>query len=132
QFLVEQLSNVPSETRNEDDWTTYETTRNVAKQISDDTTGGWRGVTGSIDYQTGAFTILALEQYTYPEYVIKQTFNGYVRKLDVTNTAKTQTFNGSTITAIAQASNLTHAPYNENITSPELTIDLLPLMDNTV
>ncbi len=132
QFLVEQLSNVPSETRNEDDWTTYETTRNVAKQISDDTTGGWRGVTGAIDYQTGAFTILALEQYTYPEYVIKQTFNGYVRKLDVTNTSKTQTFNGSTITAIAQASNLAHAPYNENITSPELTIDLLPLMDNTV
>ncbi len=132
QFLVEQLSNVPSETRNEDDWTTYETTRNVAKQISDDTTGGWRGVTGSIDYQTGAFTILALEQYTYPEYVIKQTFNGYVRKLDVTNTAKTQTFNGGTITAIAQASNLAHAPYDENITSPELTIDLLPLMDNTV
>ena len=68
QFLVEQLSNVPSVSRKVDDWTTYQTTRNVAKQIDDDTAGGWRGVTGSIDYQTGAFTILALENYNYPEW----------------------------------------------------------------
>ncbi|USE38681.1 hypothetical protein [Endozoicomonas sp. SCSIO W0465] len=133
QFLVEQLSNVPNGARQEDDWTTYETTRNVAKQVSDDTAGGWRGVTGTIDYQTGAFTILALQDYSYPEWRVSRTYNnGYIRKVEATNTTKTQTFNGSTITAIAQASNLSHAPYNENITSPELTIDLLPLMDNVV
>uniref|UniRef100_UPI0021496949 hypothetical protein n=1 Tax=Endozoicomonas sp. YOMI1 TaxID=2828739 RepID=UPI0021496949 len=126
--------NVPSVSRKVDDWTTYETTRNVAKQIDDDTTGGWRGVTESIDYQTGAFTILALENYNYPEWRIKRvTYGGsYIRDIEATNTTKTQAFNGNTITAIAQASNLSHAPYNENITSPELTIDLLPLMDNTV
>ncbi|WP_163370611.1 hypothetical protein [Endozoicomonas acroporae] len=37
QFLVEQLSNVPSVSKSADDWTTYETTRNVAKQIDDGT-----------------------------------------------------------------------------------------------
>ncbi|WP_422445442.1 hypothetical protein [Endozoicomonas sp. ALB091] len=133
QFLVKQLSNVPNGARLEDDWTTYQSTRNVAKQISDDTSGGWRGVTGSINYQTGAFTILALENYNYPEWRVR-TYggNGRIREVEVTNVPKVQTFTGNTITAIAQASGLSHAPYNENITSPELTIDLLPLMDNTV
>ena len=133
QFLVQQLSNVPNGARQEDDWTTYESTRNIAKQISDDTSGGWRGVTGSIDYSTGAFTILALQDYNYPEWRISRSYSdGYIKKVESTNVTKTQTFNGNTITAIAQASSLSHAPYNENITSPELTIDLLPLMDNTV
>ncbi|MBO9484831.1 hypothetical protein J7439_25935, partial [Salinisphaera sp. G21_0] len=100
--------------------------------ISDDTAGGWRGVTGSIDYQTGAFTILALQNYNYPEWRVRTYAGGKIREVEATNVPKVQTFNGSTITAIAQASNLSHAPYNENITSPELTIDLLPLMDNTV
>ncbi|MFK0569958.1 hypothetical protein [Endozoicomonas sp.] len=67
-FLVEQLSNVPSVSKSESDWTTYESARNVAKRISDDTAGGWRGVVGSIDYQTGAFSVQALNDYNYPEY----------------------------------------------------------------
>ncbi|MFK0571596.1 hypothetical protein [Endozoicomonas sp.] len=106
QFLVEQLSNVPSVSKSADDWTTYETTKNVAKQVSDGTAGGWRGVTGVIDYQTGAFTILALENYSYPEWRIKYQRGSYVRRIEATNIAKTQTFNGISITAIAQASNL--------------------------
>ncbi|WP_202969976.1 hypothetical protein, partial [Endozoicomonas atrinae] len=67
QFLVEQLSNIENDVYGED-WTNYETKRNVAKQISDDTAGGWRGVTGVIDYQTGDFTVLALQDYNYTEY----------------------------------------------------------------
>ncbi|WP_067582838.1 hypothetical protein [Endozoicomonas ascidiicola] len=132
QFLVSQKSNVPTESRRNDEWTTYESERKVARQISDDTAGGWRGVTGVIDYQTGAFTVLALQQYNFPEYTQRYVRDQYWYKLDVTNTTRTQTFNGNSITAIAQASHLTHAPYTENITSPELSIDLLPLMDNVV
>ncbi len=134
QFLVEQQSSVPNQARG-DDFSTYETTTRINKQISDDSVGGWRGITGSIDYQTGAFTILALQDYTYSEYTNSHyaTVGGKrYFKVIATNTQQTQTFNGSTITAIAQASNLAHAPYNEGIPSPELSIDLLPLMDNTL
>ncbi|WP_209278696.1 hypothetical protein [Thalassotalea sp. G20_0] len=77
-------------------------------------------------------TILALQNYNYPEWRVRTYAGGKIREVEATNVPKVQTFNGSTITAIAQASNLSHAPYNENITSPELTIDLLPLMDNVV
>ena len=95
QFLVEQLSHVPNDARKEDDWTSYETTRKVAKQISDDTSGGWRGVTGVIDYQTGAFTILALQDYNYPEFTTIS--NQYHFRVESTNTTKTQTFNGDAV-----------------------------------
>ncbi len=64
QFLVQQQSNIPSASQGSD-FTTYESTRNVSKSISDDTSGGWRDVTGAIDYQTGSFTILALNDYDY-------------------------------------------------------------------
>ena len=129
QFVVDQIAHVPNNAISEDDWKSYENNRKVSKQISDNTAGGWRGVTGAIDYQTGKFTILALEKYNYPEFTtISDNFHFRVTS---TNTTKTQTFNGSSITAIAQSSNLAHAPYNENITTPELSIDLLPLMGDT-
>ncbi|WP_419832128.1 hypothetical protein [Endozoicomonas atrinae] len=133
QFLVEQLSNVPSDARGEN-FETYETTTTVAKRLADDTAGGWRGVTGTIDYQTGAFTILALQDYTYTEFTnIRQTSGGATfYRVETTNTTQKQTFNGSSITAIAQASNLSHAPYSETLPSPELTLDLLPLISDTL
>ena len=133
QFVVEQLSNVPSRSRLEESWTTYESTRKVARQVSDDTAGGWRGVVGAIDYQTGDFTVLALRQYSYPEYTIRSASkSGYIYKLSSTYISKTQTFNGDAITAIAQASDLNHTQHSESISSPELTIDLLPGMNDTV
>ena len=103
QFVVEQLSNVPSRSRLEESWTTYESTRKVARQVSDDTAGGWRGVVGAIDYQIGDLTILALGQYSDPEYTIRCVRkSGYIYKLSSTYTSKTQTFNGDTITTIAR------------------------------
>ena len=126
QFLVQQQSNIPSASQGSD-FTTYESTRNVSKSISDDTSGSWRGVTGAIDYQTGSFTILALNDYNHIEFVNEKYFLGY--RVKTTTTTKTQVFAGSTITAIAQASNLAHQPYTETLSSPELTIDLLPLIE---
>ncbi len=133
QFLVEQLSNIENDVYGQD-WTNYETTRNVAKQISDDTAGGWRGVTGVIDYQTGDFTVLALQDYNYTEYsnVSRSVAGRTYYRVESTNTTRTETFNGSSITAIAQASNLSHAPYSETLPSPELTLDLLPLISDTL
>ena len=131
QFLVQQQSNIPSASQGSD-FTTYETTRNVSKSISDDTSGGWRDVTGAIDYQTGSFTILALNDYDYTEFVNRaDTIGGkvYRYRVETTTTTKTQVFSGSSITAIAQANHLTHQPYTETISSPELSIDLLPLVE---
>ncbi|WP_299735390.1 hypothetical protein [uncultured Endozoicomonas sp.] len=132
QFLVTQKTNVPSHSDKLKNWTTYSSTKNVAKTISDDTAGGWRGVTGVIDYQTGAFTVLAVNDYNYPEYTYEWASPTRVYKIRATNKTLTQVFNGGSITAIAQASNLAHAPHTESISSPELTIDLLPLMENAV
>ena len=112
---------VPSRSRLEESWTTCESARKVARQVSDDTAGGWRGVVGAIDYQTGDFAILALGQYSYPEYTIKYASkSGYIYKLSSTYTSKTQTFNGDAITAIAQSSDLNHTRHSESISSPEL------------
>ena len=134
QFLVERQSNVPN--ANGGDLTTYNSVRTIQKTISDDVSGGWRAsgqdsVTGSIDYQTGHFTILALESYEYQEFTVGGTYwHGGIHSLDSTSVTKTEIFTGSTITAIAQASNLSHQPYTETLSSPELTIDLLPLISD--
>uniref|UniRef100_UPI000AE19C3F hypothetical protein n=1 Tax=Endozoicomonas atrinae TaxID=1333660 RepID=UPI000AE19C3F len=92
------------------------------------------GVTGVIDYQTGDFTVLALQDYNYTEYsnVSRSVAGRTYYRVETTNTTRTQTFNGSSITAIAQASNLSHAPYSETLPSPELTLDLLPLISDTL
>lgn len=88
---------------------------------------------GAIDYQTGDFTILALGQYSYPDYTIRSASkSGYIYKLSSTYASKNQTFNGDVITAIPQASDLNHTQHSESISSSELTIDLLPAMNDTV
>ena len=132
QFLVEQKTNVPSSSNKLDNWQTYTATENVAKSIFDDTAGGWRGVTGTIDYQTGAFTVLALQEYNYPDWQVEWSIDNRIHAISSNSVLLMQAFNGSSITALAQASNLSHAPYTESITSPELTIDLLPLVENAV
>ena len=116
-FLVEQQGQVNNTAGGE--LTTYSTTQSVTKAISDNSQGGWRNVTGAIDYQTGQFTILALDDYKYPEFKVRgKHWHGGIARVDTTYTTKKQTFSGTSITAIAQASNLAHKPYTETLTSP--------------
>ena len=64
QFMVERDSNVPN-TANNSDFQSYTTTYQKTKTLYDDTTGGWQGLTGTLDYQTGAFSVQAIEDYDY-------------------------------------------------------------------
>ncbi len=128
QFLVEQDTNVPHVLKSPSDFSTYNGKKNVPKSYVDNTNGGWQeNVIGTIDYQTGNFVVQAVDDYSYPEY--KYSYQSWNRfELESVGVTKKQIFLGNTITAIAQASNLAHQPYSEIIPSPELTIDLLPLI----
>ena len=69
EFVVERDSNVHNDARGGDDWRTYQSTYNHTKRYNDNTAGGWSGIVGTIDYQTGDFTLQAIENYNYSEYV---------------------------------------------------------------
>jgi len=128
QFLVEQDAEVPNNAFNEN-FDTFATTYHVTRTLFDDTQGNWQGVTGTIDYQTGEFVALAEADYQLTKHTNEevQEWRYMVRTAKVT---QTQRFVGDTVTAIAQASNLSHQPYTETLTKPDLTIDLLPLVND--
>ncbi len=127
QFMVERDSNVPN-TANTKDFQSYTTTHQKTKTLYDDTAGGWQGLTGTLDYQTGAFSVQAIGDYDYTEYTV--TGGGTLGGASLTSTTvtKTELFTGSTVIAKAQDNSLSHSPYIETINNPELTIDLLPLI----
>ncbi|WP_263080053.1 hypothetical protein [Endozoicomonas sp. Mp262] len=127
QFMVERDSNVPN-TANTKDFQSYTTTHQKTKTLYDDTAGGWQGLTGTLDYQTGAFSVQAIENYDYTEYTVTGggTLGG--ASLASTTVTKTELFTGSTVIAKAQDNSLSHSAYTETISNPELTIDLLPLI----
>ncbi|OED40221.1 hypothetical protein ACH42_17050 [Endozoicomonas sp. (ex Bugula neritina AB1)] len=130
QFLVGQETEVPNYGREGNDFQTHQDTRNVSKNYYDDTAGGWKdGIVGTIDYQTGEFVVQAVHDYSHTTYSVSSPGEWYYRINSETLT-KTQVFNGNAVTAIAQASNLAHQPYTETINSPELSIDLLPLVSD--
>ena len=68
EFTVERDSNVPTSAYRSAGLETYQTTYQKTKSYSDDGSGNWRGIAGTIDYATGAFTLQATENYNYPEY----------------------------------------------------------------
>lgn len=63
-WSVIQRNPVPS-TANQ---TTYETNKVIDRTAVDNGAGGWVGYSGTIDYNTGAFTLRVENSYTYQEY----------------------------------------------------------------
>ena len=111
---------------------TYTTTYQVNKTATDDASGNWRigekSIVGGIDYQTGFFTIQALDNYSYYEYQLDKLFNGY--EVSSATTTRTEIFSGNSVTATVQSNDLVHDEYTETLPRPELTIDLLPLIED--
>ncbi|MGI9277977.1 MAG: hypothetical protein ACR2PT_24410, partial [Endozoicomonas sp.] len=130
EFTVERDSNTPNHANGTKSVETYQTTYQQTKNFSDDGSGTWRGVAGTIDYATGAFTLQATENYNYPEYKTQWLYFNSRYQLTSTNTSKTEVFSGDTVIAKAQNNSLSHSPNTETLTSPELTIDLLPLISD--
>ena len=112
-------------------FTEYTSTVNRNKIFNDNGNGGWQTGTGTIDYQTGEFTIQATENYSirrYSAYSWTGSSKTYYR-LSSANEIKSEFFPGNSVTSKAQSNSLSHQPNTETLGSPELTIDLLPLID---
>ena len=107
---------------------THTTTRLVSKSYSDDGSGKWRGATGTLDYATGAFSLQALADYGFTEYATRTNVFGTIYKVERSQTTKTEAFPGNTVSSKAQHNSISHTPHTENLSNPELTIDLLPLI----
>ena len=90
-------------------------------------TGNWAELTGTVDYATGAFTLKVTDDYTYNTSKMKR--RGGLGGCDVVTTAHpaTENFDGDQLIARAQSNSLSHVPYTETVTAPDMTVDLLPL-----
>ena len=53
--------------------TTYDSTYTVEKTARDDGAGGWVGHVGTVDYNTGVFTLRVRGDYQYVEYTYQAT-----------------------------------------------------------
>ncbi|WP_196220788.1 hypothetical protein, partial [Sansalvadorimonas verongulae] len=60
---------------------------NRSRKVTDDGSGGWQGVTGTLDYATGAFSIQVTEDYSYSSYSAVRHFSHY--HTQTTTTVKT-------------------------------------------
>ncbi|AMO56115.1 hypothetical protein GZ77_04710 [Endozoicomonas montiporae] len=117
----------------------YTSTYNRNKTFSDNAQGGWQNGAGTIDYQTGEFTIQATENYTVRKtnaYSYIHSFQSWgvttsrtIHTMASANVTKAEVYSGSTVTSKAQSNTLSHLPNTEALPSPELTIDLLPLIE---
>ncbi|MET4694997.1 hypothetical protein [Endozoicomonas lisbonensis] len=132
QFEVERDQNVHNGSRRASAWQSYTSTYNRTKSFKDSAQGGWLNGTGTIDYQTGSFTLKALDNYSYRNYSIRThwKWTNWIMEVESATTIKTEQFTGNTVTSKAQNNSLSHLPNTETLSTPELTIDLLPLIED--
>ncbi|WP_196220827.1 hypothetical protein, partial [Sansalvadorimonas verongulae] len=97
---------------------------NRSRKVADDGSGGWQGVTGTVDYATGAFSIQVTEDYSYSSYSAVRHDDHF--HTTTTTVTKTETFEGSGLIVKAQSNSLSHVAHVETVSSPEMTVDLLP------
>ncbi|GAA4650995.1 hypothetical protein GCM10023116_32780 [Kistimonas scapharcae] len=133
-FTCERIGEVPSAWKgtNIKPIQIYDRIYNVTHTVSDDSTGGWKGRVGSINYATGEFSIEAEQNYSYKTYKINTysyEFAGktYTRqRVEGDTTTLTETYQGNTLSVVAQENALSHQPEAESVTVPDLLIRLLP------
>ena len=133
QFMVERDSSTHNDSFRPGSWQSYTSTYSRAKTYNDNTVGGWSGAAGSIDYQTGDFTLQAEEDYNYTEYTARIASSGNsVYQVERAVVTKTEVFSGNKATTKAQSNSLSHLPNTETLSTPELTFDLLPLIEDVL
>ncbi|SFL23753.1 hypothetical protein [Azotobacter beijerinckii] len=113
--------------------TSYDQTVVLDRSAADDGAGGWVGVTGSIDYSTGAFTLRVEESYAYKEYTYKQTgvFPLVKTERSSTTTSLQEQF-GGTLLARAQPAGVGYGTQSDSQSVPPLTFELLPNVDEPI
>lgn len=114
---------------------TYESFSNFDHEVVDDGLGNWRGFTGSINYDTGAFLLKTEGQYNYSNFYVYQKnkggVTGFVPRLGVATTQKQEKFNGSLLIR-SQARGVTYGPETETVVAPRVRIDILPTVSDAI
>lgn len=114
---------------------TYESSQTERRSVQDNGAGGWIGRTGSIDYQTGVFTLVVEQDYTYTQYQYKvddrqhDLFTRYVYR--GTGTTEREQF-GGTLEVKAQAAAETYGQQTARQAAPAVTLDLLPSVSEPI
>ena len=103
---------------------------NLTRKAYDDGGGGWGGLTGTLDYQTGAFTIKVTENYNYSHTIVST--NQWHCTSTTTVTQAVESFSGSNIICRAQSNSLNHVAHNETLDSPDMSVDLLPHVEDAI
>jgi len=108
----------------------YESEISVDHIVTDDGSGAWQGVTGTINYSTGAFTLKVAATYTFKEYtyVTKAGANNFQPsklKLVSTNTQLMERF-GGTLSIRAQGASQVYGSQTDVQSVAPVTLDLLP------
>ena len=109
-------------------------TSSRSRKVSDDGSGNWRSaggaVTGSVDYQTGQFSVQVTQDYPFQTYyVVRHNWHFHQNSTTVT---KTESFEGDGLIVKAQSNSLSHVPHIESIAAPEMTVDLLPNVEDAI
>ncbi len=106
----------------------------LSRSAADDGVSGWRtgsgALTGTINYQTGEFSLQTTNDYPFS--VSKQYGHKDHYHISTTTTTKQESFEGDSIIAKAQSNSLSHVPHVESVATPEMTVDLLPLVEDAI
>lgn len=107
----------------------YESEISVDRSVTDDGAGAWQGVSGSINYSTGAFSLKVAGNYTFREYTyLTETSGAFGKKklrLVKTNTQLMERF-GGTLSVRAQGASQSYGPQTDTQAIAPVTLDLLP------
>ncbi|MDF3935465.1 hypothetical protein [Pseudomonas citronellolis] len=107
----------------------YESEVLVSNTVTDNGSGGWSdGRAGSINYSTGACSMLVAKQYVYVQYTYATQKNGFkpdTLELVKTNSNLLEAF-GGTLTVRAQASGQSYGAQTDTQPVVPVTLDLLP------
>jgi len=104
--------------------TVYSGTVSLERSINDNSTGGWPGLAGSLNYTTGEFSLVVEAQYSYPEYYVGHNYKGYPQVSAAANNAQ-QSYSG-TLRVQAMPADAVLFTESDSLGAPGLTWDLLP------
>lgn len=108
----------------------YETESSVDHSARDNGTGQWVGFAGSINYNTGAFSLRTEAEYAYNDYYINFRRSNKP-ELGYTTTNKREQFSG-TLLIRAQEGGIGYGPEIENVPAPQVELDLLPAVSDAI
>ncbi|HBO4998708.1 hypothetical protein, partial [Pseudomonas aeruginosa] len=107
----------------------FESEITVDNSVTDDAAGGWAGRAGTINYETGEFSLKVAGNYVFKEYTYyTDTVDNFGMKklrLVATDTTLLEGF-GGTLSVRAQSRGVEYGEQTDSQTVAPVTLDLLP------